>query len=71
MDETRLPLWNYTDDAIPAWCGMDHRDHHDGLGGCWGISHGLVAERGRAYCEGCDHCTDPAGGHANRGEGEG
>lgn len=36
-------------------------DHHDGIGGCWGISHGLVAAHGDTYCAGCE-LKVPAGG---------
>ncbi len=38
---------------VPYWCGMRGSDHFDGLGGCWGISHGLVHEQGRSYCKSC------------------
>jgi hypothetical protein len=32
---------------------MHPMDHFDGMGGCWGISYGLVAEQGRDYCRTC------------------
>lgn len=40
--------------VIPDWCEMPPAEHHDGMGGCWGISHGMVAERGEPYCESCE-----------------
>lgn len=38
---------------IPYWCGMRGSCHFDGMGGCWGISHGLVHKHGRSYCYQC------------------
>jgi hypothetical protein len=38
---------------VPRWCRMHPMDHFDGMGGCWGISHGCVAEQGRDYCRCC------------------
>lgn len=38
---------------IPKWCRMHSSDHFDGVGGCWGISTGLVREGGRDYCRTC------------------
>ena len=40
--------------TIPYWCGMHMIHHFDGMGGCWGISYGLVFEKGREYCKQCD-----------------
>jgi len=40
---------------VPSWCLMSPVDHQDNLGGCWGISHGLVAKEGREYCKGCGY----------------
>jgi len=45
---------------IPPWCGMPLSLHSDGLGGCWGVLTGGVAERGEPYCKGCD-CYRPKG----------
>lgn len=39
--------------TVPYWCGMHPIEHFDGMGGCWGISYGLVFEQGRSYCKGC------------------
>ncbi len=38
--------------VIPAWCKMPKSYHHDGMGGCWGISRGFVEKEGEAYCLG-------------------
>lgn len=38
---------------VPRWCRMHITDHFDGMGGCWGVSSGLVAEQGRDYCRTC------------------
>lgn len=40
--------------TVPYWCGMSMYYHFDGMGGCWGVSYGLVFEQGRSYCKGCD-----------------
>lgn len=45
---------NYTADEIPNWCCMCYSDHFDGMGGCWGISHGLVKQQGEPYCSTCE-----------------
>lgn len=39
--------------TVPRWCGMSIDDHFDGMGGCWGVSHGLVQQQGRDYCRLC------------------
>lgn len=39
--------------TVPRWCGMHPMEHFDGMGGCWGISQGCVAEQGRDYCRLC------------------
>jgi hypothetical protein len=39
--------------CIPLYCRMSGIDHLDGMGGCWGISYGLVAQQGRDYCRLC------------------
>lgn len=39
--------------CIPLYCRMPANDHLDGMGGCWGISHGLVKKNGRDYCREC------------------
>lgn len=39
--------------AVPRWCRMHPMSHFDGMGGCWGISHGCVAAQGRDYCRCC------------------
>jgi len=45
---------------IPAWCHLPLADHYDGVGGCWGISHGFVKEQGETYCLPCEyHCRNP------------
>lgn len=57
--------WGYPDAEIPAWCRLPLSDHHDGLGGCWGIAHGLVRETKGKHCEGCEDC-DLANYRVNR-----
>jgi hypothetical protein len=29
-------------------------EHFDGIGGCWGISSGLVEKGGEGYCKACE-----------------
>ena len=45
---------NYSLDLIPSWCHMPETSHFDGMGGCWGISHGQVEEKGELYCITCE-----------------
>ena len=40
--------------CIPNWCRMHPFDHFDGMGGCWGVSSGLVLG-GEQYCLNCDY----------------
>lgn len=40
---------------IPSWCKMPLGHHHDGIGGCWGISYGYVAREGEKYCQNCEY----------------
>jgi hypothetical protein len=44
----------YALELIPVWCQMSPSEHRDGIGGCWGISHGLVEETAGKHCEGCE-----------------
>jgi len=46
------------DYTAPAWCRMHPLEHADGMGGCWGISYGLVKEQGENYCVGCEYHRD-------------
>ena len=55
---------NYSLDVIPHWCEMSFGDHFDGMGGCWGISHGEVADKGEKHCQFCQFH------YANRGKSE-
>jgi len=43
--------------VIPPWCCMCCVDHIYGGpgGGCWGISHGCVLEKGEEYCKECEY----------------
>ena len=41
--------------CIPKWCRMHPYSHFDGMGGCWGISGGLVLAQGENYCLSCDY----------------
>jgi hypothetical protein len=43
---------------IPDWCHLDMASHTDNMGGCWGISHGLVKEQGEPYCKTCEYHRD-------------
>ena len=45
---------SYSLEMIPTWCRMSQSSHQDGLGGCWGISQGMVAEQGEEWCKPCD-----------------
>jgi len=40
---------------IPTWCSMPKESHHDNIGGCWGITYGLVARNGNSYCIDCEY----------------
>lgn len=53
MTEHRVCISTKAFYTIPYWCGLSMRNHFDGVGGCWGISSGMVAEQGRDYCRGC------------------
>lgn len=44
----------YSLDLIPQWCQMSLRSHFDDFGGCWGIYHGQVAEKGVEHCRFCE-----------------
>lgn len=49
--------WRYELSLVPEWCRLPPEEHQDGVGGCWGISHGFVQARGLAYCSGCEFCS--------------
>ena len=34
---------------------MPFYTHFDGMGGCWGISHGDVKEKGEEHCKKCQY----------------
>jgi len=53
--------------TVPKWCGMHPFEHFDGMGGCWGISYGMVFEQGRPYCKGCDFYKPTTRRTKNRG----
>ena len=44
--------------CVPRWCRMHPFSHFDGIGGCWGISGGLVLEKGEDYCRNCEYHKD-------------
>lgn len=48
--------WDYDDSMIPSWCRMSPNEHHDGIGGCFGISHWLVKKNELNHCKGCEFC---------------
>ena len=43
---------------VPYWCRMHPFSHFDGMGGCWGISSGLMLEKGEPYCHDCEYYKD-------------
>jgi hypothetical protein len=47
--------------VIPKWCRLSLPEHMDGIGGCWGISYGCVAEKGEVYCLKCEYHKGNAG----------
>lgn len=49
---------NYPLTEVPAWCYLNPIEHQDGLGGCWGISHGEVARLGEEHCKKCEYHRD-------------
>ena len=49
-DEMKTTLY-----VIPAWCELPLSDHNDGLGGCWGISTGLVEQTAGRHCDDCEY----------------
>ena len=49
----------YPPEQIPAWCQMPEEEHQC-AGGCWGILHGEVAQKGREHCLSCEYNCDPA-----------
>lgn len=49
---------NYPPKDIPSWCRMP-MDEHQIAGGCWGISHGIVATEGRRHCGDCEYHSKP------------
>ena len=52
-------VWFLTGYPVPPpWCQMHPLDHYDGMGGCWGISHGFVRKRGEDYCRECEFYAD-------------
>lgn len=48
---------------VPAWCKMPKAYHNDGIGGCWGISHGFVKREGESYCKECEYHQAQFGGN--------
>lgn len=49
-------VWpRYTLEMIPHWCQMSLGSHFDGVGGCWGIYHGSVTEKGEEHCITCEY----------------
>lgn len=45
------------DYVVPNWCKMPSGYHNDGIGGCWGISYGYIADEGEDYCKTCEYYT--------------
>ena len=41
--------------CIPKWCRMSPLGHFDGMGGCWSISSGIVLDKGKKVCKGCEY----------------
>jgi len=39
----------------PRWCGLSYEEHYDGVGGCWGVSHGFVEKDGFCHCWKCEY----------------
>lgn len=42
---------------IPVWCCLP-LDEHKCCGGCWGISSGEVAKKGKEHCKTCEYNED-------------
>ena len=55
------PGWRYSLDVVPKWCQLPPSEHQDGIGGCWGISHGLVEAKGEPYCVDCEFYAKATG----------
>ena len=49
----------YPLEMVPQWCGMPTKDHQDGMGGCWGIYHGMVDMKGEEWCKKCEFYKPP------------
>ena len=45
----------YPMSEVPDWCKMPPTEHQDGVGGCWEISTGEVARKGKDHCETCEY----------------
>ena len=43
---------------IPEWCQMPEDEHHQCVGGCWGILHGEVVKKGKEHCLSCEYKAD-------------